>query len=384
MFKSPLQLIQKFDDNNYLTINSYPYSKPNLCAQYIYWTLNFNTHSDVLNNLFKYNILNSNSDYIIWCNSPKSQSIKTIKHYHIICRDINKPIQIEKPIKQYSLKKIVIVARHGPREPVLHLPKLDKFNPENTADDLHIDKNITGAQLTKHGVEFCTNFGKYIRKLFGPYFNFDISKSTFKSSCIDRTINSAICFAQGMFGIPVNKDFVECINSLYGDIQLNDEQKIQYKKIHDLMILSNANKELDTKIKNIFGYDISNPKDYFNVLSTLYVYKEHDLNIPQEFTPDDMYILEQVVTEYYYKLFSETEFKYIFTNALLKHIEQIIDNPNINFAYLSTHDVVVYPLALRFTKNIIKLPEFCSSVRIEIYDNETRIYYDDNLLKHIE
>jgi hypothetical protein len=56
----------------------------------------------------------------------------------------------------------------------------------------------------------------------------------------------------------------------------------------------------------------------------------------------------------------------------------------INFAYLSTHDVVVYPLALRFTKNIIKLPEFCSSVRIEIYDNETRIYYDDNLLKHIE
>jgi hypothetical protein len=390
------ELIAKIDDYNFLTHNAYPYSRPTNSVHYLYWTKNNHIHNDVLKNLIKFNIIDSNTNYMIWQNSLKSQSIKTIKHYHIVLQQQNpnpnpNPNPIQNPIPTNFLKKIIIVARHGPREPILHLPKLKPFNSSidndiNMTKDL--DHHIIGAKLTPHGKEFCKNFGTYIGKIFQPYFNFDQEKTFFGSSDIDRAIESALCFHQGLFNSDLSKSELNVLNELMGDIILSAEEKIEYGHLHDNMklksIASVLDKQLiDQEIKDCFGYSIQNIKDYFNVISTIRVYQEHLMELPPACTPELIEKIDTIATEYYYELFS-TKFKHIFTNRLIKLIKQIILNKDITFAYLSTHDVVVYPLVSRFTNNIIKLPEFCSSLRIEIWDNDTRIYYDDNLIAHLK
>jgi hypothetical protein len=374
------QLVIKFDDKNFLTHNKYPYSKPNYCVQYVYWTKNNHNHNDVLDNLIKYKIIKSNMNYMIWQNSPKLRSIKTIKHYHVIVQINNNPTVLN-IVPNNLLQKIIMITRHGPREPILQLPKLDKFSSDMNKST-NINHHIIGAQLTEHGKDYCNKFGTYIKKLFSPYFYFDINKTLFASSNIDRTIDSALYFYQGLFDKYLDKTSCYRFKELLGDIILSDDETIEYKKIHDEIKLEKITSKINAQINECFGYNIESVKDYFNVLSTIKVYEEHNLNLPKEWTPELNNLLEDISTEYYYKLFS-TKFKYIFTQNLVQLVKKFLLNPNITFAYLSTHDVVVYPFALRFTKNIIKLPNFCSNVRIEIWNNDARIYYDDNLLKHL-
>jgi hypothetical protein len=388
-------LILKFDNNNFLTTNAYPYSKPNNCNQYVYWTKNNKTHIDVLNDLIYFNYIDESTNYIIWKNSPKSRSIKTISHYHIIIQQQQQPQQHQpqqhKQPKQniyYNLpsdylKKIIIIARHGPREPILHLPKLVPFGKDKK-HNLLIDQSnssnsnnllndrIINAQLTEHGIKYCRNFGKYIKKIFYPYFDFDQNKTYIGSSNMDRTIDSAIYFYQGLYGQTIDKKSCKKLIELMENIILIDDEK-EYDEVH-----TNINK----LIKKCFGYEIKNFKDYFNVLSTIKVYQEHNISLPNEWTNENNLLLEEITTEYFYKLFS-TKIKYDFTK-IFKLLEKLIIDDNITFAYLSTHDVIIYPLALNFSNNIIELPGFCSSIRIEIWNNDARIYYDDNLLKHIE
>lgn len=372
------QLLIQFDDNNFLTHNKYPYSKPNYCVQYVYWTLNNHMHSDVLINLLKHKIIKSNMYYMIWQNSPDSQSIKTIKHYHIIIQKTNNLTILSNP--STFLHKIIMITRHGPREPILQLPGLEKFS--SSLND-NIQHSIVSAQLTEHGKKYCNNFGMYIKKLFSPYFQFNPNKTLIGSSNIDRTIDSALYFYKGVFNNKINRKSCNIYKELLGDIVLSTDKQNEYKKIYDNIVLDKITPEINTKIKDCFGYTITSVKDYFYVFSTIKVYEEHKLNLPRKWTSDLNNILEKIATEYYYKLCS-TNFKYIFTNKLFRLVKKIISNPEITFAYLSTHDVVIYPFASRFTKNIIKLPDFCSNVRIEIWNNDVRIYYDDNLLKNID
>jgi len=374
------QLISKIDDYNFLTKNTYPYSKPNNAYQYIYWTKNNNTHHDVYKKLIKLGLINNNTHYMIWRNSHKTQSIKTIKHYHII---IKKPsVYILNIIPSNRLNKIIIIARHGPREPILHLPKLETFNTEIDITK-HLDNHIIDAQLTEHGIKYCKNFGQYINKIFSPYFDFDPKKTLIGSSNIHRTIHSALYFYEGLFELNINRSSCKIFRELMGDIILSEDDKIEYIKIHNNMKLTSITSDINKEIYNCFGYKIQNIKDYFNVISTIKVYQEHNIKLPIEWTPELNKLLETIATEYYYELFS-TKFKNIFTKNLIQLIEKIIIDPNINFAYLSTHDVVVYPLARQFINYFIKLPDFCSSVRIELWDTDARIYYDDSLIKHLE
>lgn len=376
-------LVKKFDDNNYLTINQWPYESPLLCSHLIFWTLNNLSHNDVLTRLTNLNIINDSTEYLIWLNSSKAQSIKTIKHYQIIVRPkiFNRSSLLVNRSVNRKLRKMIIVARHGPREPIHHLSKLTDFT--YSISDKNNPNSIVDARLTNHGITYCYNFGSYIKELYERHFDFDLNKSAIVSTNVHRTINSAKQFMQGLFGKHLSNEIkskIELSDDLIGDITMSPENKKEYKDYHKIIKLTNRSDEFDDKILHILGHKINGPKDYFNVHSTLQVYDFHKEQIPLEWTTELNDQLNKCAEEYYFKLFNETKFCSLFTDLVMNKVNQLILNNEINFAYLSTHDVTIYPLALRIAREQVALPYYCSSVRYELWDQELRIYYDDVLI----
>ena len=423
-------LIKKFDENNYLTKNNFPYLIPLLCNHYIFWTFDNKTHKDVLEYLTNLNMININTEYIICLNNRNNIKIlsleqvdilknfeQSIKQYEILIRpkifnstnniystkniyltnNINSNIVSNQ--KKRVLRKIIIVARHGPREPIYLLNNLDPFlhssTSTNTSTNTSTKINVKDAKLTNQGLKYCYNYGKYIRKIFAiDFFNFDIKKSIAISTNINRTINSAIQFMNGLFDkTTFNESNIILSNDLIGDISMTSEDKKEYEEYHNNMTLLSVNSSvsgkvelfeskanLNKKIYDILGVKINGVKDYFNIHSTIEVYKFHNQSIPNEWTKELNDQLTTCAEEYYYKLFYKTKFCNMFTDLLLNKINELILDKNINFAYLSSHDVVIYPLAIRIFGQEIHLPYFCSSIRFEIWDEEMRIYYDDILI----
>ncbi len=93
--------------------------------------------------------------------------------------------------------------------------------------------------------------------------------------------------------------------------------------------------------------------------------------------------IEHRATNYYNTLFSNEKLLKLFTDELFESIISIANNDDIKFSYLSTHDAVVFPLALKlirgFSKNRdpVGVPKFCSAVIYEFYEGRTRVLYDD-------
>ena len=381
ILNDPKQVIHKFDSNNYLTHNKFPYNLPSDSKHYLYWTFSNKTHNDILNDLLTINFINNDVDYMIWTNTNNWRSIITINHYHIIIRKkTSNPINYIK--SKQVLQKMIIVARHGPREPILLLPKLKPFN-----DSGYSDASDINAQLTIHGKKYCNNFGKYIRSIYDTYIDFKQDNTILLSSGLDRTRDSAVEFYNGLFN-DISELSVDCLTNkeLLGDINISDPvAKLEYITYDNEMKLDvdpDRLNKLNEQIFDVFGYKIQYPKDYFKVSSTIDVYKAHNKELPHNLTDELINNIKDMATEYYYKLFYETKFTNYFCKKLMGLIIKILNNPNINFAYLSTHDVVVYPLAMLLYKEKLKLPDFCSNVRFEMWTNEIRIYYDDNLIYH--
>lgn len=359
-------LIARIDDHNFLTINNYPFNSLINTSQFIYWTFNNNCHNDVLKELTKIKIITYNTEYMIWCDSQ--QSNERIKHYYIITRQ-----KIFKHINDIKLKKLIIVARHGPREPIVMLPKLKYFANNDK-------QSVIDAKLTQHGINYCYNFGKYICSVFGKFFNFDKLRTVLYSSDVERTKHSAIYFYKGIFG-----DLTDCqqLNELRSrNLLFDSETKLQYVNFINNIQFDYDVKDIRDKLYDITGYHINTPEDFYNVYSTLKVYKEHSIDLPIELTSDIFNQLETIATDFYYVQFYKTIYCEMFAGKLYDFVKNLISKSLINCAYLSTHDTIIYPLALLIANEKVKLPDFCSSVRFELWcNNDLRIYYDDVLIK---
>ena len=393
----PNNLIANINNNIYISKNIFPYKKPLGVEQYLLWIFDTNldniNHLNVYNIMQTHNIIKPDSEYIIWINKPKQRSIKTIKHFHILVRpninltksNLTKSNLTKSNLTNPKLKQLIIIARHGPREPITYLPNLKPFD--------NIDYYNPKAKLTNQGREYCKNFGSYM-KLFYNQFNISNIKTQYYSSNYSRTIESAQYFSIGFF-----KNYVPNItitDDLAGVLKLKHNAKPDFFNYHNNIILETQSDTMDQMIYDLFGYKITNIRDYFDIESTLDVYRFHNLNIIDNLVNNnsinnltksdleklDLY-LKEISAEYYYKLFYQTKFTNAFTDPVLNLIKQIISNPEINFAYLSTHDVVLYPLILRLAKEQIKIPQYCSNLRFEIYDDEILAYYDDLLILHI-
>lgn len=363
------ELVYKFDDNNYLTNNLFPYNLPINSKQYLFWTFKDKTHQDILNYLKQINIINKLTDYMIWINTDIWSSIKSVKHFHILIRPIKFNPVYSLNLKQ-CLHKMMIIARHGPREPILVLPNLKPFT---TNDNRSVYQLIYEANLTDHGANYCMKFGKFIKEIYSPWIKFNKDKSLFLDSGFKRTRDSSINFYSGLLLDKEDKSYFKEAKELIGDLDIHNLN-------NDINFDDIDRKIIDEQIFEILGYKIQKPEDYFYVMSTLDVYKEHSIELPLELTKEIIKNITDLANEYYYRLFKNIKFCKKFLKSLRKLILDILLNPDINFSYLSTHDIIIYPLVMYIYKERIKLPYYCSNVRFELWTNEIRIYYDDNLI----
>jgi hypothetical protein len=285
-----------------------------------------------------------------------------------------------------TLKKVIIIARHGPRTPILLLPKL---SPELRSEE-SFSTRVCNAKLTDRGKDMCTDFGKRLGEYYKEKIKLDIKDIFVISSNVERTIESAKLAMEGFLSIVNKHDFyfnksnitVHTDDSLAGDIRFQGE-----KRKYFLNCIKNAKVDYDTtnlnkQIEKFIGIDVKNHShEYFDISSTLkcYEYDQLDMShIPKIFF-EEIYNCSHL---YYQKLYSDSELVKMFIDPMLETINKIANDKNIKFAYLSTHDCTIYPLACELNDgNIVNLPEFCAHIKYEIYEDHTKIFYDDRLIK---
>ena len=135
------------------------------------------------------------------------------------------------------------------------------------------------------------------------------------------------------------------------------------------------------KIYNIFGYKIKNNHDYFRIQSVLSIYKVHKYPLPKNWTKKYDTILNIITNIYYNKLFTINLSKLLVKN-LIKKIINILEDDNIKFSFLCSHDTMIMAL-LRYFQPMKEyfLPDFCSQIRFELWSNNVlRVYYDGSII----
>lgn len=366
---------KKINHNFILTNNKYPYVSNNNNPIFIIWDLDgFSSINDIKEIIKKYF---SNYDYLLWRNPYFHQSVKLIKHYHLVIRE---------PIVKPILKKVLLVVRHGPREPI-HLPK--KFNASlwNMDEDNNIISKSINAKLTKLGKKYCEFRGKEAHNFYKDILDLNsINDIYVESSYIERTIESAIHYMKG-FGYTFNK--INVSKYLASDKLFNVIDLLKYD-----MYLKNFNLDIDTyklnkKVEEVSGAQIESSMELFNIYSTIKCYKVHNYDLPSGIT--EIYdLIEQVVTLIYNKANEPTKNNYanIIGEKMLSHIMDLLKE-NKKMYYLSTHDNMMMSL-LKFICykynvkiELLEIPDFCSCIRFEIWNEKIKIYYDSLFLLEI-
>ena len=398
----------KVDNPNILvTKNEFPYIIPNTNYDYwIVWNLeNSNIQFEQILNYF--NLVNK--DYILWKNNPLYKSIKYIEHYHIILRN---------SIPKLKLKKLLILQRHGPREPLSIPPKF--ISTYWNTIQLDIDKAISGAKLTDLGKLYCKFIGELLLDNYSNDFDFSVLNKTnilLGSSNFQRTIDTSVLTLDGLKLSNLDLD-LNILNFLSSDAIFTPEQKQIY---NHKMENNDINPDIDftklnKKIFDLTGFEIKKFRDYFELASTIKCYEFHNYKILADNEDNselmkikydlynlstyyynavnDMYnnyfeenkLIGKTVIDNILKLFTDSKYKFIlFTshdNLLMPTVKYLIygilnnlitfDNMTINKEF--------YTNEILSKINYMDFPEFNSSIRFELWEDnfdnkKIRIYY---------
>jgi hypothetical protein len=285
-----------------------------------------------------------------------------------------------------KLEKLIVVCRHGPRQPIMIPPKFD-FSLW-----LNHDKNNYNikAQLTNIGKLYCQFRGKELYDSYKNHFDLNKAKILVESSFFDRTIDSTISYLSGL-NLDIKKEDIILSNFLASDKCLTPEENIVYHNAVNNYKLKMNTDELDNQIKEVTGHVITKPMDYFDIHSTINCYKVHNYILPENLNLVEKQLHK--ITVLFYNLLNDVENNYalLLGSRLYDHIMDII-NSDTTFAFLSTHDNSIMPFVKYIHKkynkdSFIDLPDFCSTVRFEIWSSENirvlKIYYDTILIIEI-
>ncbi len=398
-----------------ITPNEFPYRIPNPnYSYYLLWNLNSSTGLSIedVGKIFSKELVNK--DYIIWRNPLIFKSVKTIEHYHILYRP---------NIPKLTLKKLFIFGRHGPREPILFLPKFNNSYWSYTTTD-HT-KAVYASNLTSLGKLYCKFVGGLLYFNYSDDFDFsklNPSNTKIFSTNFDRTIQSAMLVLDGM-GLSNNYNDINVVDFIGSDTIFTPEQKNEYNnKMKNPQI--NWDKdltELNNQIEELTGYKIKTFKDYFELASTLKCYEFHGYQMLDN--PESNNKLTEIkpviynLATYYYNYVHDNKNDYYSENIylgkkVLDKILELFETSDYMFSYFSSHDNIIYPLVKSlifrvlnqdmeikglsinkeyFTQNIrskinyLEYPEFNSTVRFELWIGENnkeiiRVYYNSLML----
>ncbi|AYV84771.1 MAG: histidine phosphatase domain-containing protein [Hyperionvirus sp.] len=270
-----------------------------------------------------------------------------------------------------ELLRVIVVARHGARSPILGLEKLEKWKVGTDVEFV----------LTGVGGRMCYDFGKRVGEVYGGLC--ERGSSVVLSTDTSRTIDSAKYFAKGLWGEGFEMEPI-IDKRIFGDVRLTEDEVRIYKEHRGSIVLGEAGGDLDQMIWECFGFRVQNVWEYFDVYSTLQCYLREGMSLPVEWKDEYMLRLERLSCCYYNRLYENERLQAMFTDDLVQYIEEFIEKEGVTLVYMSTHDSVVFPLALRLKGTDVKIADFCSSVKFEVWDHCVRVYYDDVFLMERE
>jgi hypothetical protein len=360
-------------NNIFVNKNKYPYEGPCNLQSYVIWCLNRKYTNEYIENLLlSNNIINKEThDYIIFQNPLIIKTIKNINHCHLLIRKKSNILN-----QQFChIKKIICVVRHGPREPLIFLPKLDNSYWVNKLD---YNNQVHAAVLTDVGKFYSKLAGEEFFNGYNKSFNFNLDSDSIYigSSNFERTKSTTIHYLS-------SKNFDYKTNIL-DELSLDKDVLELYLRLEKSVELAFDNdflKKFNNKIYNIFGYKITNNHDYLNIHSVLCIYKVHKYPIPESWTDNLDITLKIITNTYYNKLFTFNLSKLLVNNLITKIIN-ILEDKNIRFSFLCSHDTILMALIRYFQpKKEYFIPDFCSQIRFELWSNNClRIYYDGNIV----
>jgi hypothetical protein len=387
-------------NNIFLNKNKYPYEGPNNLQSYVVWCFNGKFTNEYIENLLlSYNIINKElHDYIIFQNPTVIKTVKSINHCHLLIRKKNNFLISNFDNQKFiKIKKIVCVVRHGPREPLVFLPKLDNSYWKNK---LNYQKQVHAAVLTDvgkiysrlAGEEFFNGYKEFFngykeffngykeffngyKEFFNGYkesFNLDRGSIYIASSDFERTKSTTKYFLSSL-----NLDYEINILDVLSLDKDNLDLYLRLEKSVELDFEDNFLEKFNNKIFNIFGYKIKNNHDYLSIHSVISIYKVHKYPLPESWTNNLDTTLKIITNIYYNKLFTINLSKLLVKN-LINKIKEILNNDSIKFSFLCSHDTILMALLRYFQPDkSYFLPDFCSQIRFELwYNNLLRIYYD--------
>ncbi|AYV81303.1 MAG: histidine phosphatase domain-containing protein [Harvfovirus sp.] len=254
-----------------------------------------------------------------------------------------------------KLRKVVIVARHGPRFPMLVIPKLPKWSQPST--------KLSEVALTKKGEEACLQFGKAIRLKYGKLF----PSAKFYSSPAQRTIMSAKFFAKGYLDRDISPEIDPLLRG--GSDFAPSEKKYYDSRINSMRL---RNSRFNKEIYDILGVSVARFKDYFEVKSTIDCYVSEGIELPRRWTLGHMRKLDALSNDYYHKLY-DNKIRDMFSKDLKLKLDSILQSDFLDgeLIYFSTHDAILYPLGRSFFQSNARLaiPGTCGHMLIECYDD---------------
>jgi hypothetical protein len=378
--------IKKLDENLYLTINNYPYRGPNNLKSYVIWVLDNkkynNKYIELL--LIKNGIINKKkNDYIIYKNPILLKTVKSIEHHHLLLRNNNINL------KNMNLKKLITILRHGPREPLIFLSKLD--NSMWKSNNLDYNKQVYNAELTELGKIYSYYAGDELMNGYKNNINFSELKDNeifIGSTNFSRTIETTKNYLSGI-GLKVNYNL-----NIVGNMETIKKFTTELEKLDKIISLDFDKyflEKINLKINEIFGLEIKNNKDYYNLYSVISIYKLHKILLPIEWTDELDLKLKDITINYYNKLF-KNELSILIIDELLDIIVSLLNNEEIKFSVICSHDIILMAfLKVLKPKTIYNIPDFCSLIRLELWssnnleetNNLLRIYYDSIIVKEI-
>ncbi len=396
----------------FITKNDFPYVIPN-CSYNLFVIWNLGKEDIDLINIIQYLEL-GNRDWILWKNPLIFKSIKTIEHYHLLTR----PKNLER-----KLKRLYILQRHGPREPIVMPPKFIKKYWDNINSDYRT--SVKNAKLTNLGKLYCQFIGNLIYNNYSDDFDFSSINSNnilFGTSDFQRTIETSILTIDGL-GLDKQTNFLNVLDFLSSETILNKEQKdlYNYKMKNPEIKWERDLEELNNKIFELTGVKIKSFNDYFELSSTMKCYEFHNYKmLDNDEDNDKLNELKTTIynlSTFYYNYMNNPENANNTETTLIgkkmcESILKMFSTSKYKFALLTTHDnsliafvkYIIYGVfnsdiefdGLKYDKNYftdniiskikyIEFPDFNSNIIFELWEdkdlNKTiRIYYNSKML----
>ncbi len=272
------------------------------------------------------------------------------------------------------LKQVIIIARHGPRSPIA---VYEKLNDGHIWNDLKTNTN-EHAPLTHAGVEHCKKFGNRLKDEYKDNLNLKPHESVFMSTNTDRTKNSAILVGNEIFRNGMKLEHLECSESMNTVMRCKPEGRKYMEYIRILHTLSVKDVEYYDEAKSIISTHLrqmKSDKDFFDILSTLECYKFENIDLPSELTDEMKNVIINCGTLYWKRLYGKVAF---IGKDAHNYIVNLLKTRNEKFIYISSHDSVVFPLSQYHNESHTKIPEFCSYVKYEVFENENNIDGEEN------